>query len=512
MSISRRMFSTHEVRQGALMDNELIDRNLDAVYMGARDSVFFSALTPFLPFAACPETFPVNSAKTGGRWEVELDTAADLVTGVAMVVELPGLVGKVMDGSVGIAAVRNGADLGAAYNVTAEDIIEPHYHEAVGQHLMKKTKFVAGSHTLSVSNADYLMILSEGHGVNKPRTSGERIGYYASAVEQCQRSMRSQLLVIDLGLFMCQDDRLAAPFSSMSVVTKKLQGEFENLRNLIVRPVVPYNTLHASGGNAWVNAWDSGHFKVFEQPDSADLYSISSATRELLSGSTQEIDLTAFVECRTIYVAEDEAATLTSENHTMVIPQLQSQIISVSGTPADNQETTADLNFTNGVKALYIVGRTQASREANDWMDTSGGHDGRDLVRRDVLAYCKLLQGTANRIDATGDWLRRTEGYRYFATEPRQDKTMLYANAFENYRDLTGQQGVVNFARLRTKRMTLTAPAHAFEMRRIDATSGELALTGEKTKVEYYVGAESFQSVTFAVHRAVPAFSTPGHS
>ena len=507
MSYSSRNFSNHEVRQGTMMDNELIDVNLDSIFMGARDSVFFSALTPYLPFAACPETFPVTSAKTGGRWEEEITTSADLVAGMLLGVELPGLVGIEMNGSLKTDAIQNGMALGGNYKADASDIIEPHWCEAVGQRLIKKAKFVAGSHTLSVSTADYLMILSEGHGVNKPRTSGERIGYYENATAQCQRSMRSQLLFIDLGFFMCQDDRLAASFTSMTSVVKKVQVEFENLRNLIVRPIVPYNN-----GGSWVNAWDSGRFKVFVQPDSAALYSTETNT-ELLSGAAQEYELNTFIEARTVYNGEDESESLLNDGHVLMIPQLQDQVISVSANASADQDVTADLNFTNGIKALYIVGRTQASRESNDWMDTSGGHEaGRDMVLRESLGYCKLLQGTSLRIDETGQHMRQVSGYRYFATEPRQAKTMLYAYAYENSRDLTSQQGVVNFARLRTKRITLTAPAHAFEISRINAASGEMELADEKTKVTYYVAAESYQTLTFAIHRVTPAYATPGHS
>lgn len=514
MSFSRDSFSRHEVRQGAMMDPELLDVNLDAIFMGARESVFFSALTAYLPFAACPETFPVNSAKTGGRWEAEIDTTADLVAGLALGIQIPGLVGKRMvgTGTVVDGVVQNGASLGARYKVDADDIIEPHWCEAVGQRLIRSAKFIAGSHTLSVSNADYLMILSEGHGVNKPRTSGERIGYHEDLVAQCQRSQRSQLLFVDLGFFMCQDDRLAASFTSMSSVTKKVQVEYENLRNLIVRPVVSWNRSSVDGGNDWVNAWDVGHFKVFEQPDAAALYSHASANRELLTGTTQEIELPTFIEARTIYNAEDESESLLNDGHVLMIPQMQSQVMSISGDASADQSKTEDLNFTNGVKALYIIGRTQAARDANDWMDTSGGHDGRDRVLRESLGYCEFLQGTTKRIDCTGNHLRTVEGFRYFGIEPRQAKTMLYTYPYENHRDLVSQQGVCNFARLRTKRMTLRAPAHAFEVRRINNTSGEMELvSGEKSVMQYFIAADSYQTLTFAIHRVVPAYHTPGH-
>lgn len=515
MTVSRRVFSSHEVRQGTMMDIELMDKNLDSIFMGAVDSVFYAALEPHLPFAACPETFPVTSAKTGGRWEVEMDTPADMVTDITLAVELPGLVGKRMDGtssSAVVGVVRNGDDLGARYATGVEDIVQPYWCEAVGQRLIKKAKFTVGAHTLSVSNADYLMILSEGHGNNKPRTSGERIGYYGNALEACERSMRSQLLFVNMGFFMCQDDRLALSFASIASITKKVVVDYEDLDNLIVRPIVPWNRSTAEGGNDWVNAWDVGHFRLFEQPDSAALYSHASASRELLTSSITQIELNTFIQARTIYTGEDESEALQTEGHVMTVPQLQHQTFSISGAATDDHEKSVDLNFTNGVKALYIVGRTQASRESNDWMDTSGGHDGRELVPRDVLAYCKLLQGTSYRIDSTGDELRRVEGYRYFGTEPRQAKTMLYAHAYENYRDLAGQQGVVNLARLRTKRITLTAPKHAFEIRRIDNASGDMVLSGEETRVEFYTAVESFQTLTFKGQRVLPAFSTPGHT
>jgi len=88
---------------------------------------------------------------------------------------------------------------------------------------------------------------------------------------------------------------------------------------------------------------------------------------------------------------------------------------------------------------------------------------------------------------------------------------MIYAYGYENARDLNKQQGVVNFARLRTKRLTLTTPACAFERMTIDSTSGDMVVDtdSKETSVVYTVIAEAYNVVTFLGHRATPKYQNP---
>lgn len=481
-------------KTATVQETQLLAPNVDDIVKGGRVSAYQAKTHPVLYSTHHYEQFSTTTGalNTGGKAEFTVDTAADYIPEMFLVVKLPG-----------IAGVDQGAD-GETKSVVRndDDIKEPFYCEAVGHRIVQYGEMQIGGNRHAITISEYLMFLSECYGSNKPRMEGNRIGYYSSLQEQCERSRHSQMLYINLNFFM-QDDRLALCTAAAHIHPIKVMIEFAALEKLIVRPYVE-STEGDDGVNDFdgANGWNTGRLKVMLMPDDVEITDAADSTSvELLGIAGQRaIPLPCHIMTRSVYHTKVVSESLSGSGFQTMIPQMQYLQTSVRGQAGvDTPSAPIDIPFTNAVRNLVVIGRTAEAEAINSFMDTSAGPSPNEpTIFRPIVKLMDLKHSGQVRVGHSHEFLENTECIRTFLTEPRHPKTKFTVFSWEAKHDPVNPGSFANYARLRRKTLTLTVFGYAF------GTSGE-------STVNFTVFSESWNTMTYLVGRARLEWSAVGY-
>lgn len=282
----------------------------------------------------------------------------------------------------------------------SDDKVWCHWHNAIGQMIMKQTTLLCGQHWADTLFSEYLFIWEEVSGKAGKKLS-EMIGKRKTRRALIEDSKYDRILYVPLPFSYTLTPGNALALINLVGTGFHLHFQFESLSNLV----------------------------TISDPD-VQIY--KSATGELLTDK----DLDIVLDTTYIHLSDEEREKFANADFNQLQTQTQVQFIS-----SRKQKTvSAKLDFQHPVIELLWAVRREVNETYNNFFDYSG-IDGRDPIEDVVLKFNNGVRLAGRH----GSYYRLVQNFQFHSSIP---KSFVYCYSFSLDTESPQPLGSTNFARI----------------------------------------------------------------
>jgi hypothetical protein len=392
------------------------------------------------PFALEPVYEDGVNVQFGGTSTFKLSKQSDLVYSTFLEVTLPGICG---------ATTAAGAPLEGVGQ-------EPHWCQAVGQHVIQKCQLQIGGVVVDTLYSDWLFMNEELSGRPGRRLS-EMTGAYDTVAQRQAQSRRSQVLYVPLPFWFSQNSGLALPVVSLHFHSVEFRFTWATRASCISLP---------SGSSATSAAL------VFKRTDG----NTNAEEDDLTKTAVADSDLACRLLYFGVYLDESERSKYAMSQFQQTITQVQKHTAgSISHSVTAPTETTASkqvserLLFNHVVSEIVFalrrsdnVTRTSGVTSANEHFNYGGAIDHADLTGAalDPVKSASIKFNNNDRVkDMPGSFYRLVTPYVHHTSLPRE---YVYCWSFALDPEDAQPTGGANFSRIDNAHLVLNIDSRCF--------------------------------------------------
>lgn len=281
-----------------------------------------------------------------------------------------------------------------------------HWHNAVGQRLIKSATIVLGGHQHDSLTYNYLYAWEELSG-KAGKMLTEMIGKRTSRRQLVEDAKEEQLLYVPLPFYFTLISGNALPIISIQSQGAQLMLEFESLDRLIVASASDVRVVKARDGTPLVST-----------------------------------DLIAYIESTYVFLGEPERIKFLTHNFDQLATQTRELHVQAKGS-----SVTVNLNLSHPVIELIFMARRQVNEQSNDWFNYSGIL-GRDPIVEVVLRFNHQARFSVHN----AKYFRTVQPYQFHSHIP---DAHIYCWSFALEPEAMSPTGSANFSRLENAEMFL---------------------------------------------------------
>ena len=343
----------------------------------------------------------------GGSAQLTINRTGDLIYNQYVVIKLPGIrtVGGDDDQDIDYANTpdSNQYPVHPDHEVEADRPVTYgdtwcHWHEAIGQHLIKRVSIVIGGQVIDTLYSDFLFMWEELTGKAGKRLM-EMIGKSQTFLQRIEASALDRILYVPLPWWFTTTTGNALPLISLQFHGVQVHVDFEELRNCVVvnsKKVTIQTTDQQSLTNASLDAW---------------------------------------LETVYVYLDQDERQRFADGEFEQLIKQHQQ-----FKTCTSSQCLRVQLNFNHPVLELIFAVRQKCMEDRNEYFNYSGSQG------TDPIAQVGLnLNNLAKFAPRHGSWFRLVQPYQHHSNIP---ESYTYCFSFALNPEDDQPSGSANFSRI----------------------------------------------------------------